>query len=133
MTLTATKLEMFLEIETRLRAEFEQQLAARSADLERCQQEAATQRQLLQATIDRQLATIAELSAKLRALPQLQSCLTTKAFLYVSGREAAAADSCAVAKASEAFASNGNGFPALLKGLVEAPAFRLRRAAPATP
>lgn len=78
-------------------------------------------------------ANIAELSAKLRALPQLQSCLTTKAFLYVSGREAAAADSCAVAKASEAFASNGNGFPALLKGLVEAPAFRLRRAAPATP
>jgi hypothetical protein len=82
---------------------------------------------------DPAFASIAELSAKLRALPAVQSCLTAKAFLYVSGREAASADSCTVSQAAQAFATNGNGFPVLLKGLVEAPAFRLRRAAPATP
>jgi hypothetical protein len=82
---------------------------------------------------DPAFANIAELSEKLRGLPQVQSCLTAKAFLYLSGREAASSDSCTVSKASEAFAMNENAFPALLKGLVEAPGFRLRRAAPAAP
>jgi chromosome segregation ATPase len=62
--LTATKLEQFLEIENNLRSEFQAKLDTKSAELARCQQELATQRQQLQATIDKQLETIAELSAK---------------------------------------------------------------------
>jgi chromosome segregation ATPase len=62
--LTARKLEQFLEIENNIRSEFQARLDAKTADLERCQQEMAAQRQQLQATIDKQLATIAELSAK---------------------------------------------------------------------
>jgi hypothetical protein len=78
-------------------------------------------------------ANIGELAAKLRALPRVQACVAEKAFLYVSGRTASSADSCALANASEAFTTNGNGFPALLRGLIAAPAFRLRRAAPPSP
>lgn len=69
--LTARKLERFLEIEDKLRTEyqgqiegFQGQIESKSAELARCQQELATQRQQMQATIDRQLETIAELSAK---------------------------------------------------------------------
>ena len=62
--LTANKLEQFLEIENNLRSEFQAKLDAKTTELARCQQDLATQRQQLQATIDRQLATIAELSGK---------------------------------------------------------------------
>jgi chromosome segregation ATPase len=62
--LTATKLEQFLEIENNLRSEFQAKLDSKSAELARCQQELATQRQQLQATIDKQIETIGELSAK---------------------------------------------------------------------
>ena len=69
--LTARKLERFLEIEENLRTEyqgkiegFQGQIESKSAELARCQQELATQRQQMQATVDRQLETIAELSAK---------------------------------------------------------------------
>lgn len=80
-----------------------------------------------------EFSNIAGLAAKLRALPGLSTCLTDKAFVYVAGREPGLADACTIEKATQAFATNGNGFPTLVKGLVEAPAFRLRRAAPATP
>jgi chromosome segregation ATPase len=62
--LTARKLEQFLEIENNLRSEFQAKLDAKAAELARCQQELATRREQMQATIDKQLATIAELSAK---------------------------------------------------------------------
>lgn len=72
--LTARKLERFLEIEEKLRAEYQEQIEgfqgqieSKSAELARCQQELATQRQQLQTTIDRQLETIAELSSKATA------------------------------------------------------------------
>ena len=62
--LTARKLEQFLEIEDRLRGEFQLKLDARDAELAQCRKELAAQREQMQATIDTQLATIAELSAK---------------------------------------------------------------------
>jgi hypothetical protein len=78
-------------------------------------------------------ASLAELATKLRALPEVSPCLATKVFIYASGRDPALADSCAVQGASRAFNDGGQSFPALLKGLVTAPTFRLRRAAEVTP
>ncbi|MBK7729710.1 MAG: hypothetical protein IPJ33_14800 [Gammaproteobacteria bacterium] len=65
--LTARKLEQYLEVEDKVRGEFQEKLEARNAELERCQQELAALRQQMQATIDRQLETIAELSGKATA------------------------------------------------------------------
>jgi chromosome segregation ATPase len=62
--LTANKLEKIIELEDNLRSEYQSKLDAKSAELERCQQELAEQRKQLQATIDRQLETIAQLSEK---------------------------------------------------------------------
>ncbi len=62
--LTARKLEIYLEIEDKLRAEHQGKLDTKTADLQRCQQALTTQHQQQQATIDRQLETITELSAK---------------------------------------------------------------------
>lgn len=72
---------------------------------------------------------IAELSAKLLALPQVSECLAAKLFIYVNGRQAKGADACTLAAASNAFQTDGLKFPSLVKGLVEVPAFRLRRPA----
>jgi hypothetical protein len=77
-------------------------------------------------------ASIGELSAKLRALPAVSACLANKAFLYVNGREAASEDACMLDAAGKTFSAGGQAFTSLLKGLVEAPEFRLRRA-PAAP
>jgi hypothetical protein len=74
-----------------------------------------------------EFTTIAELSAKLRALPQLPACLASRTFLYVHGRAPNGPDGCAVQRASEGFVNANYGFPALIRSLVEAPAFRLRR------
>jgi hypothetical protein len=76
-------------------------------------------------------ASIAELSSKLRGLPEVSQCLASKLFIYVNGREPAQEDRCALASTSEAFAAGAEQFPALVKGLVTAPAFRVRRAAAA--
>lgn len=76
---------------------------------------------------DPAFSTIAELSAKLRAMPQVSACLTSRAFLYVNGREPAAADQCTVQSAGQSFTSNSNGFSALVRGLVQDRSFRLRR------
>jgi uncharacterized coiled-coil DUF342 family protein len=65
--LTARKLEQYLDIENKLRSEFQEKLDTKTAELERCQQEAATQRLQLQSTIERQIETIAELSGKATA------------------------------------------------------------------
>ncbi len=71
--------------------------------------------------------SVAELAAKLHAMPEVSACLTSRAFLYVNGREPAQADQCAVKAAERSFSDQSNSFPSLLRGLVEAPAFRLRR------
>jgi len=72
--------------------------------------------------------TVAELSSKLRDLPAVSACLASKAFLYVNGHEPGSEDACTIDAASKAFSSGGQSFTALLKGLVEAPEFRLRKA-----
>ena len=77
--------------------------------------------------------SIAELSSKLRELPEVSACLSNRVFLYANGREPERADTCGVEGASQSFAQNGNDFAALLKGLVAAPTFRLRRAPVAGP
>jgi hypothetical protein len=78
-------------------------------------------------------SAIGELSTKLKALPVVPSCVTDRAFLYVNGRMPDTADSCTLASASAAFVGGGLNFPALLAGIVEAPAFRLRRPPTPTP
>jgi len=77
---------------------------------------------------DNAFSTPAELAELLQALPGVPVCVADRAFLYVNGREPGAADSCTLSSATQAFAAGGQGFPALLAGIVEAPAFRLRRA-----
>jgi len=72
-------------------------------------------------------ANVAELALKLRAMPEVSACLTSRAFLYVNGREPASADQCTVKSAEQRFTSQASSFPSLLRGLIEAPAFRLRR------
>ncbi|MFV8819645.1 hypothetical protein [Haliea sp. E17] len=62
--LTANKLEKIIELEDTLRKEYQSKLDAAAAELEQCKQDMAQQRQELQATIDKQLETIAELSSK---------------------------------------------------------------------
>ena len=83
-------------------------------------------------TPDPAFDTLAQLSQKLAALPAVTSCLSSRAFLYVNGREPDALDACTVSQVSNRFASNDYGFTTLLSSLVESPAFRTRRA-PAAP
>ena len=62
--LTANKLEKIIELEDNLRSEYQSKLDAKSADVERLERELAEQQGRLQATIDRQLETITDLSEK---------------------------------------------------------------------
>lgn len=80
-----------------------------------------------------EFASVAELAAKLREIPGVSECLAHKLFIYVNGREATEQDACTVQAAAQAFAAGSQQFPALVKGLVEVPAFRMRRAPAATP
>jgi hypothetical protein len=72
-------------------------------------------------------SSVAELAAKLRAMPQVSACLTQRAFLYVNGREPAASDRCTTHAAEQSFAAQSSSFPSLLRALLAAPSFRLRR------
>jgi hypothetical protein len=74
-----------------------------------------------------EFSTIAELAQKLRELPQVPACLASRVFLYVHGRTPNGADGCAIERASRGFVDADYAFPALLEGLIQAPAFRLRR------
>ena len=65
--LTANKLEKIIELEDNLRSEYQAKLDTNSADIERLQKELADQQGRLQATIDRQLETITDLSEKATA------------------------------------------------------------------
>ena len=82
---------------------------------------------------DADFESVAELASLLRDDPEVSACLTARVFLYANGREPARADSCAVESAAQTFAGSSHDFPTLLRGLVEAPGFRLRRAPPGTP
>ena len=65
--LTANKLEKIIELEDNLRSEYQAKLDAKSAEVERLKKELADQQERLQATIDRQLETITDLSEKATA------------------------------------------------------------------
>ena len=70
--LTAQKLEKIIELEDSLRAEYQAKLDAKTAELNRCQQELVGQRAQLQSTIDTQLVTISEMSSKAAASQKLE-------------------------------------------------------------
>ncbi len=75
-------------------------------------------------------ASVAELSAKLQAMPEVATCLAEKAFIYLHGRAPEPADACELENASASFAKGGYRFRELLEGMLSAPSFRLRRAPP---
>lgn len=70
--LTVNKLEKIIELEDSLRAEYQDKLDTARAELERCKAEQEALRQELQTTIDQQLETIQELSAKATANQQVE-------------------------------------------------------------
>jgi hypothetical protein len=70
---------------------------------------------------------IAELSAKLAAMPEVAACMAASGFAYGYGRRPTGSDSCILEEATTSFIESSHGFRTLLQGLVEAPAFRLRR------
>lgn len=72
--------------------------------------------------------SLSSLATKLRAAPEVAACLTEKVFSYVGGRKPVTSDACALDAASTSFEASGQGFRSLLAGVVEADAFRLRRA-----
>lgn len=71
--------------------------------------------------------SIGELSAKLAAMPEVAACMASTSFTYGYGRRPTGADSCILETATTRFIESQHSFRALLLGLVEAPAFRLRR------
>lgn len=71
--------------------------------------------------------SIAELGEKLAAMPMAAACLSSRVFLYAHGRDPAGQDSCAVERSTKAFIGSQRSFSSLLLGLIEDPAFRLRR------
>jgi hypothetical protein len=71
--------------------------------------------------------SLAELGTKLREMPEVTSCLAERVFLYTAGRDPGPEDGCALASAADAFQAQGQGFAALVQGLVESDGFRLRR------
>jgi len=70
--LTANKLEKIIELEDKLRGEYQEKLDARDAQLEQCKRELNEQRERLQATIDTQLETISDLSKKATSTQKLE-------------------------------------------------------------
>jgi len=77
---------------------------------------------------DPSFESIAQLGQKIAGMPEAAACLSSRVFLYAHGRDPAAADSCAVEQSTKEFIGNQHSFSSMLLGLIEAPAFRLRRA-----
>lgn len=72
--------------------------------------------------------SIGELAAQLSMREEIASCLAKRVFLFTEGRDPVARDGCALAGAAREFGEQKRGFLALVRGLVEADGFRLRRA-----
>jgi len=70
---------------------------------------------------------VSGLSTQLASLPAVPGCLTERAYLYVNGREPTTVDHCGLDGTTQAFTTDQS-FRSLLDGLVNDPAFRLRRA-----
>lgn len=62
--LTVNKLEKIIELEDQLRNEYQAKLDAAAAELAKCKEQLAEQREEMQGTINKQLETIAEISGK---------------------------------------------------------------------
>jgi len=77
---------------------------------------------------DTSFDSIAQLGQKIAGMPEAAACLSSRVFLYAHGRDPAAQDSCAVEQSTKEFIGNQHSFSSMLLGLIEAPAFRLRRA-----
>lgn len=75
-----------------------------------------------------QFDSLAALAEKLHSSPQVSTCLAEKLFVYMNGRAPASDDRCTLDGAEQTFSAGGQGFRSLVSGLVESPAFRLRRA-----
>jgi hypothetical protein len=58
----------------------------------------------------------------------VSACMAEKVFVYTHGRFPADVDRCALEEVGGRFTAEGAGFPALVRALVESPAFRTRRA-----
>jgi len=71
---------------------------------------------------------IGQLSTLLRSMPEVPACLTSRAFLYINGREPEAQDACGVSSASQDFAAEDSSFATLLEAVTTDPTFRYRRA-----
>lgn len=79
--LSVNNLEKIIELEEKLRAEYQEKLDKLAAELEQSKQELSAQREKMQGTIDQQLATISELSDKATAnqhVEQLNRELTNR-------------------------------------------------------
>lgn len=77
---------------------------------------------------DPQFRSLAELTSKLRELPQTNGCLTESAFIYAYGRDATGEDACTFEGATNGFIGEGGSFASLIFNLVVSDGFRLRRA-----
>lgn len=77
---------------------------------------------------DTSFDSIAQLGQKIAGMPEAAACLSSRVFLYAHGRDPAAEDACAVEQSTKEFIGNQHSFSSMLLGLIEAPAFRLRRA-----
>src|SRR5690606_33249590 len=76
---------------------------------------------------DPSFESVPQLAQKLATMPKVAACLSGRVFLYAHGRDPIQPDSCAIEQATTQFIENQNSFSSLLLGLIEAPAFRLRR------
>lgn len=81
---------------------------------------------------DPSFESVPQLAQKLAGMPEVAACLSSRVFLYANGRSPSSEDACAVEQATTEFIRSQHAFSNILLGLIEAPAFRLRRP-PAAP
>jgi hypothetical protein len=73
-------------------------------------------------------SSVAGLSTELAKNPAIAACMAEKVFVYAHGRFPSAQDTCGLEAIGQRFAERGHNFKGLLSAMVEAPAFRVRRA-----
>jgi len=76
---------------------------------------------------DQSFDSVAQLGQTLAGMPEVAACLSSRVFLYAHGRNPDDQDACAVEQSTKEFIGNQHSFASMLLGLIEAPAFRLRR------
>lgn len=73
-------------------------------------------------------SSLAGLASELVKHPKIAACMAEKVFIYAHGRFPTAQDECGLEAVGARFAERGHSFKGLLQAMVEAPAFRVRRA-----